>query len=223
MIVFSFLEALDVDDQNKALKLLMNLNISEGLAAQKYFFEELRPWQPVVKPPKSPISDPMIELRKLSKKLGWSGKQSWPSIWFMAKNAGLESLYTYLYSATSKWVHFSPQILLRMGWGGDSKDRESLGDHTEWEFTTKNFSDYYKEFNQIYSVMLLLKLLRGPAIQLVSQEVRIVLDQLEEGLNRPIRWPEIVTYEELNIESPSAFIRIALQVAHEIKQDESES
>tara|TARA_B100001540_G_scaffold12936_1_gene11383 strand:- start:5672 stop:6598 length:927 start_codon:yes stop_codon:yes gene_type:complete len=217
LIAFSFLDALDPDDRNKALILLMDANVSEGLEAQSNFFEEFRPWQPVVQPPKTPVSDPSVELRKLSRKLGWNGKNSWPSTWFMAKKSGLQFLYSYLYSATSKWVHFSPHILLRMGWGGDGKDRESLGSHTEWEFTTKNFSDYYKEFNQIYSVMLLLKLLRGPAMILFSDELMEIIDQLEDILDKPLRWPELVTYEELNIEGPGVVHRLALQFIHEKK------
>ena len=117
LITFTFLETLSEDERNDALSLLMSTNIAEGLNAQSEFFSLNRPWQPVVQPPKLKKADTEKKLRALSAKLGWTGRQAWPTVWYMAKAANLHALYNYLYSATSKWVHFSPHILLRMGWG----------------------------------------------------------------------------------------------------------
>jgi hypothetical protein len=97
----------------------------------------------------------------------------------MAKSANLHALYSYLYSTASKWVHFSPQILLRMGWGGAKDD---VGDHTERTFTAANFSQYYVEFNKTYSLLLLLRLLRGPAATLIPQAAQKVVAALENRL-----------------------------------------
>lgn len=83
-----------------------------------------------------------------------------------------------------------------MGWGGA---RDDVGDQTEWTFTTANFCQYYVEFNQVYSLLLLLRLLRGPAAKLLPDIARKVVAALENRLNELIRWPEAVTFEELNL------------------------
>ena len=142
LITFTFLERLSEDERNEALSLLMRGQIAEGVNAQSEFFGLNRPWQPVVQPPKQRRADTDQKLRSLAARLGWRGRQPWPTVWHMAKVTHLHDLYTYLYSATSKWVHFSPQILLRMGWGGTEDD---VGDHTKFTFTTANFSQYYVE------------------------------------------------------------------------------
>ena len=82
-----------------------------------------------------------------------------------------------------------------------------------------NFSQYYIEFNQVYSLMLLLKLVRGPAGSLLPVTTQKLINTLENRLNEPIRWPEAVTFEELNLESPGSIMRILLRSAHEIKGD----
>lgn len=214
LITFTFLEALSEDERNEAISLLMSANIAEGVDAQSKFFGLNRPWQPVVQPPKQRKTNAEQKLRALSARLGWTGKQSWPTVWHMAKIANLHALYTYLYSATSKWVHFSPQILLRMGWGGA---RDDVGDQTEWTFTTANFCQYYVEFNQVYSLLLLLRLLRGPAAKLLPDIAQKVVAALENRLNELIRWPEAVTFEELNLEGPGSIMRILLRAAHDTK------
>lgn len=214
LIAFSFLNDLAAADRVEALQLLMSANIAEGVSAQSAFFTAMRPWQPVVQPPKVK-KDTDQKLRALSAKLGWSGRKAWPSVWHMAKATSLHELYNYLYSATSKWVHFSPQILLRMGWGGTPED---VGGHTEWVFSTKHFSLYYVEFNRIYSLFLLVRLFRGPATSLLPNDAARLIDALEGVLDETLRWPEAVTYEELNIDGPKSFMRILLRAAHEAKK-----
>lgn len=91
-----------------------------------------------------------------------------------------------------EWVHFSPHLLLRMGWGSSPGD---LNDNTEWHFTTAYFVRYYTEFNQTYALFLLLRILRDPASSLVSTESSGILDRLLERLDEQLRWPEIVTFE----------------------------
>jgi hypothetical protein len=216
LIVFTFLDGLGAEERNKALSLLMSLNLAEGIRAQSEFFADMRPWQPVVQPSKK-NSDKEQELRALSGKLGWKGRQPWPTVWHMAKAASLHPLYSYLYSATSKWVHFSPHILLRMGWGGNTLD--DLGDHTEWTFTTANFAQYYVEFNQIYSLMLFLQLLRGPASSLLPDSAQGTISALQSKLDEPLRWPEAVTFEELNLQGPKFVMRALYRAAHGVMVD----
>jgi hypothetical protein len=131
----------------------------------------------------------------------------------MAKASSLAPLYSYIYAATSKWVHFSPHILLRMGWGGTSDD---VGDDTEWSFTTSNFGQYYTEFNQVYALMLLLHLVRGPAANIIPSDAASTVEALQSHLDNPLRWPEDVTFEEMNLKGPGSLHRILLRAAHEI-------
>ncbi len=61
------------------------------------------------------------KLRGLGKRLGWPDRVvsqgNAPSTWFIAKDTDSESLYRFLYHATSRYVHFSPVELVRRGWG----------------------------------------------------------------------------------------------------------
>ena len=82
----------------------------------------------------------------------------------------------------------------------------------------RNFSQYYVEFNQTYSLLLLLRLLRGPAATLLPQASQKVVAALENCLNEPIRWPEAVTFEELNLEGPGSIMRILLRAAQDTKR-----
>lgn len=214
LIVLTFISDLSPEDRSEALNLLMAANLNDGITSQAEFFSELRPWQPVLKPRNESDETNTQELRELAKKLGWNGKQPWPSVWYMAKAEGLEAFYRYLYSATSKWVHFSPQVLLRMGWGGSKDD---LGSHTKWKFTTSHFVRYYTEFNRVYSLLLLFRLMRGPAAHIIPAEAAAPLDGLKQYLDEMLRWPEAVTFEELNLEGPNPIMRIALRMVHESK------
>jgi hypothetical protein len=58
------------------------------------------------------------DLIALGQTLGWpDGAVSPPTGW-VASKAGLSRLYDFLYSASSKGVHFSPSEYMRSGWSG---------------------------------------------------------------------------------------------------------
>lgn len=80
LITFTFLEGLSEHERNEALSLLMSANIAEGVKAQSEFFDVHRPWQPVVQLPKQRRADTEQKLRSLSARLGWTGRQPWPSV-----------------------------------------------------------------------------------------------------------------------------------------------
>jgi len=213
LIVLSFLTPLSPGDRNEVVSLLMAKNVADGIVAQSTFFKSMRPWQPVLQPPSKTSSDTEARLRTLAKTLGWTGKQPWPTVWFMAKAASLAPLYSFIYAATSKWVHFSPHVLLRMGWGGTS---DAVGDDTEWSFTTSNFTQYNVEFNQVYALMLFLHFVRGPAACIFPSDAASIISALRSRLDSPLRWPEDVTFEEMNLKGPGSLQRILLRAAHEI-------
>lgn len=220
LIVLSFLGTLSSGDCDTAIRLLSRKDLVEAVGTQSAFFKEERPWQPVLVEPSASFDTGENELRGLAASLGWKGRQAWPSVWYMAKATSLTPLYSYLYSATSRWVHFSPQILMRMGWG-NSPDKPS--DQTRWHFTTKNFSRYYTEFNRVYSAYLFLRLLRGPARELRDSTADALLDSLEGDLSEVIRWPELVTYEEMNLKGPSQIQRLLLWMGYTPDSDQEAS
>ena len=45
----------------------------------------------------------------------WRKHREWPSVREMAEPTGLLPLYDFLYAATSSFVHYSPNNLIRMG------------------------------------------------------------------------------------------------------------
>ena len=64
-------------------------------------------------------------LRKVGERLDWPRRITKGggvlSTWELAKKSGSESLYRFLYHATSRYVHFSPVELGRRGWGKNGK------------------------------------------------------------------------------------------------------
>jgi hypothetical protein len=210
LIAFSYLENIESKTRDRAVELHMGSQVHEGMVAQVEFFRKTRPWQSVVVPVKGRYEPEEKELRAMTKNLGWTGRTAWPSVWYMAKACGLEELYRYMYSATSKWVHFSPHVLLRMGWGPTPFSSASV-----WHFTTKNFAPYYREFNQTYSVYLLLQLLdRAPDFPR-SMKTRRAIAALKSQTNGILRWPELVTFEELNSRPPSVFFQLLMRAAYD--------
>jgi hypothetical protein len=62
-------------------------------------------------------SDLLTNIHQLAEKLGWKHKGKMPSTWFIAQATESETLYQFLYHATSRYVHFSAVELARHGWG----------------------------------------------------------------------------------------------------------
>jgi hypothetical protein len=100
-----------------------------------------------------------------------------------------------------------------MGWG---ETPGVVGNDAGFAFTTNNFSQYYAEFNQVYALMLFLHLASGPAASIVPRDATSILSALKTRLDSPLRWPEDVTYEEMNCEGPGLVERILLRVAHDV-------
>lgn len=56
-------------------------------------------------------------LRSLNQRLGWPSSPAVATMQWIARQVGEEKLYVYLYSATSRAVHFSAGEVLRRSWG----------------------------------------------------------------------------------------------------------
>lgn len=217
LIVLSFLHGLP--DPDDVVGAIMDSNLAEGLSVQTHFFQRERAWQPVVREIPSYKVDCEKKLSNLAQKHGWKKGGRWqiPSVRNMANAGGMLDLYEFFYSTSSKLVHFSPHILMRMGWGSPEAGR-TVSKDTDWSFSTKNFADYYADFNRTYSTFLFVLIARKFIDEFSERDsMTRLLDEIEKQLNSKLRWPEVVTYEELNHEAPGTITRILLRAQHEIK------
>jgi Family of unknown function (DUF5677) len=130
-----------------------------------------------------------------------------PSVKSLAKRANLSDLYDFFYAATSAWVHFSPHILLRMGWGAAPEAS------TTFTFTTKHFSAYYRNFNAIYGTYLFVLFCETFQSNLsLNSKTKKYLEELQEYINAILRWPELLTFEEMNLEAPNLIVQAIYSV-----------
>ena len=119
-----------------------------------------------------------------------------PRISEMARAVGLPTTYEYIYHLASNFVHFNPNALLRMGWSKESKEHN-------FSFSIENMSGYYDGVCKFYGGILFVGfatfISRVPDLRLdLSKE----LAQIEQAIAYVERWPEIITFEEMNIEVP---------------------
>jgi hypothetical protein len=91
------------------------------------------------------------DLTALAGRLKWnlrSGAKV-PSVKYMAKKVQLEPLYNLIYSASSRFGHFSPHELMRRVWGKPG----------EMTISSSNFSDYWATFGIYWGLRIFLDLL----------------------------------------------------------------
>lgn len=185
----------------------MMKGLRKTAAEQARFFDAVRPFQPVlsIKEDKEAIDSEKKQITEIGQASGlWKADGRLPPIDQMADKVGLRAVYDYFYRVTSDIVHFNPRIAFRMGWGSNP------------EITTRNFCRYYLDFSQVYSAYLFCLLCNTFQADLgFSSSFMIMLKKIEEHLKGITRWPEAVTYEEMNQRGPGPLERIILKVAHE--------
>ena len=130
-----------------------------------------------------------------------------PSKKKLAQRANLAEIYDFLYAATSTWVHFSPHILFRMGWAS-SKERSAT-----FTYTTKHFSRYYASFNAVYGTYLFGLFCETFETELgINPKSKKYLEELGLYIGSILRWPEIITFEEMNMKVPSMILQALYSV-----------
>ena len=197
-----------IEDANMYVKNTIIYEFEKDIQAQHQFFKEKNPSSLYIKP--SDLSQRFRinnnNLVHFWKTNGYSNSEvKLPSVFQIAQKNGLESLYNFLYHATSKSVHHSLYYLFRMGWGNENCEKN------EFHFCAGNFNTYYFNFCRFYGVYLLYLYYKylGSKIgikRLLSNEMSLLL-KMQKG---ELRWPEIVTFEEMNMKPPSSFIRALL-------------
>ena len=197
-------------ERNKIVQLFSwYLQYSSAKAQQEFFAKVKSPQLSLsLVDPDALISQFETELKGFWHAKGFNPNKIFPSVENMAIDAGLKDLYEFLYHATSKTVHFSPNILMRLGWF-KSKEEPII-------FSYRNFYKYYYQFNNYYALYLFvifsttfkneLQLSRG-----FMKEAKGIEKMLED-MNF---YPELVTYEEMNMKRPSGFIAYLMKLARD--------
>jgi hypothetical protein len=205
-------EKVDSADAEVLISSWMNQQTSESIEKQENFFQSNRPYQPVLSNVRAESSDSLrSKLNPLKQKYGW--RRDKPSVSQMAKACGLNEVYDYLYAATSRTVHFSPSVLFRMGWGPKEPDKP-------YTFSTSHFNGYYDSFNAFYGSYLFILLCDTIKSHcLFSDDFKEVIEKIQIELNEWLRWPEMITFEEINVPRPN-FLPYALSVVMSREQAE---
>ena len=220
-IVLTFLKNLDQQERDKAIETTMNLKVHESLKSQKLFFDNERDFQPVLQPidkNEELIEKYKLELKDIGERTGtWSKKTPMPKTHNIAETLGLKDFYQYFYTLSSETVHFNPRILLRMGWC--EKD-----DIENFQFSTENFSNYYKDYGLVCSTLLFIRFSKqfSDLLELPSEFIDSV-ERLEGELKEILRWPEPVTFEEMIIEGPGDFYRIMYRLVAKSSNNQSKA
>ena len=191
-----------LEDANKYIDKLLLYECNKNIKSQHEFFKKEKPNSLYLKPSDflPSIKVNIDDLVNFWKKNGYSNCEgSFPSVFRIAKQNGLEHMYNFLYHATSKSVHHSAHYLYRMGFGNEKTQKD------EFHFQVGNFKKYFFAFCQFYGIYLLCLYYKHLGVKIgikecLSKEISLLLQMQED-----MRWPEIVTFEEMNVKPPSSF------------------
>jgi Family of unknown function (DUF5677) len=201
LIVLKYLLEIEQSVADRIVRCALACELNEKLETQSNFFTQYRAHQvvPSLKIVKSQTSNPSNDLRKAWKECGCEVPSSYsamPSIWQLAKCTQLESFYRFFYNFSSATVHFSTHQLFRSGWG-------PTGEEQEWSFSAAHLSGYFYLVCRIYGAYLLSRylILLNDRLQF-GDDLQLGQNKLDDFLESVSNWPEIVSYEELNLKRP---------------------
>jgi hypothetical protein len=202
---YIWLSYLNSIEREKAGRLLLALNLSESarsLEAQRKFMgtdemieygfptaflTEIESWPTKAKS--------MIE--ELAEELDWPGNKGRgrvPSVQWLARKAGSEDLYDFLYSATSRMLHFSAIEISRRTWEDDNESSVVRLDHPSYIEYRLDFALYWL----VYLFTRTLAVTNAPSsFQLQESEEAEMMEILK-------RWSDLgklplITPEEMNL------------------------
>ena len=134
--------------------------------------------------------------RSLGRRLGWPDKvvqeATAPSTAWLAKATKEQSVYEYIYHGTSRYVHFSPNRLLRQVW---------INRQGNASISAVHFENYWAQFSLYWGLFLFLRTVEelGSFIeltQLSSAEAREILTKIGEFGRVPIITPQELAWFE---------------------------
>lgn len=196
LITLKYLERYDVKFRSDIIKQRHYLLALESMEAQANFFQKEYIVQPLFRYGNTPEEIIRVEgeLKALWHSKGFNKNTIFPSVSAMATDTKMTSLYNYLYHATSRVVHFTPQVLLRMGHGEPGQTMT---------FDSKSFAEYYFEFTVYHGTYLFLKFIKeAKKLLALDREVINLSKGLRTTLKEIQRCPELITFEEMNKPRP---------------------
>jgi Family of unknown function (DUF5677) len=194
-ITLRFLRTQLPNDTDQIIEKMVLGTAQQSATVQWSFFEKAKPSQTLYfhKESASIAQENKEEVRQIMSKNGFNILNSHsflPSVRQMASQSNLLEIYDYLYHATSSMVHFSPGVLMRMGWG----------ELPHITFSTTHFEKYYKDFAVFYGSYLLVEFFTWQMDQgLIDKSISSEIESVKTALQNQNRWPELVTFEEMNI------------------------
>lgn len=164
------------------------------------------------------ISEKENELKIFWASKGQNPNKIFPSVQHMAIDAKLINLYEFLYHATSKMVHFSPNVLMRLGW------YEKEVENPEIIFNLINFNEYYYAFNNFYGPYLFVEFAKSFKKEFkLSKHFKDTIKYIEVELVKQEFYPELVTFEEMNLKRPNGFYDHLIRFAKKMEREKNNS
>jgi hypothetical protein len=110
---------------NEALIMMVRIGQDQSLSAMKKYlsaeqFGKIRFRPDFVRTRLAQAKGVRESFRKFGQKLGWNTEDQYPSVAHIAGKVGRNKEYSYIYHATSRFVHFTPHELVRRAWGNPS-------------------------------------------------------------------------------------------------------
>ena len=192
LISLTYLSRMKEAHSQKLIRLLMAKSTLDGLFVQERFFRINNPFQPVLGGDSAAQARCRSELRQFWKSVGISRRDG-PSMRDMASQLGLSSTYEFIYFAASNFVHFNPLVLLRNGWG------EMDGPVT---FSITHMHMHYRSFCRFYGAVLFVGMAASFGQKHLEANLDAEIERVVDIIGHVQRWPEIVTFEEMNRKPP---------------------
>ena len=144
----------------------------------------------------------------------WSrhGFKRRPTIRALSRRVNLKTTYDYVYHMTSNYVHFNPPHLLKTGWGPSSGP---------FVFSVDHFRRYHIDVSRFLGAIIFLGYVIMFPDTLTPRLSQEYVETVTQTLGSNVRWPEIVTFEEMNQEPPSNVMHRALMSTLRQTDDEA--
>ena len=201
LIYLTYLSRMEAEPAEKLIRVLTLKNNFEGRAIQREFFSKNNPLQPVLGGDNA-AADGLKSREEFRQFWKLEGINRPPTMRDMAEQVGLISTYDFIYFAASNFVHFNPLVLLRTGWANEN-DR--------FVFSTRHMHAYYRDFSGFYGAVLFIGFHASFGAKYFKVAVDSEVDRLVKLIGHVQRWPEIVTFEEMNVQPPLYMITHALR------------
>ncbi|MGB3852588.1 MAG: DUF5677 domain-containing protein [Tunicatimonas sp.] len=200
-IVLKFIdELISEGDKSELIKSLIKDSVFKELKEQRVFFNKYRPAQPVLN---EKLTDHFQgeEISEVLNRNGINGTKMPPTAQ-MADRIGLKELYDFIYRSSCSFVHFNPRIMHRTVWCQNE-------DLTKSKISVTNFNKYYFSFSSFYGSYLsglLFKNFKRPLN--ISNKNETIIEDIIELVRRKVHYPDLVTYEECNIDRPKTELTV---------------